>query len=191
MAIGGYSYASTQINLPADITERIQEWSREFIPDSHLYHSDDDTHGRRPDSHVTVLYGLESDNSGDVAEKLKGFGPISFNLGKISTFECEKYDVVIIEVDGERLHKANSILRELPNQNTFPDYKPHVTIAYVKKGLGSKYLGNETFADTKIESSGIVFSGSDGGKVVIHIDPPDGFDMFSSAFSRELESSLK
>jgi 2'-5' RNA ligase len=37
------------------------------------------------------------------------------------------------------LEEVNKRLSELPNSNQFPEYKPHITIAYVKKGLGQKY----------------------------------------------------
>ena len=38
-----------------------------------------------------------------------------------------------------KLEEVNKRLSELPNSNQFPEYKPHITIAYVKKGLGKKY----------------------------------------------------
>ena len=49
-----------------------------------------------------------------------------------------------------------------PNTQTFKDYHPHITIAYVKKGEGKKYVQKvKTFETTFNES---VYSGPDGKK---------------------------
>lgn len=93
---------------------------------------------------------------------LQNYGPIEINLGKISIFENEKEDVVKISVVSPRLVQLNSIInRHFENTETHPDYIPHVTLAYVKPGLGKKYEGNGTFAGVKVILDKAEFSGND------------------------------
>jgi hypothetical protein len=44
-------------------------------------------------------------------------------------------------VESEDLKRLNAKNRKLPNGNEFPEYRPHLTVAYVKKGEGKKYAG--------------------------------------------------
>lgn len=37
----------------------------------------------------------------------------------------------------------NKKLKELDYKNDYPDYTPHITLAYVKSGEGEKYITNE------------------------------------------------
>ena len=37
------------------------------------------------------------------------------------------------------LKEFNNQLSKLPNSNEFPDYNPHITIAYLLPGLSEKY----------------------------------------------------
>ena len=62
-------------------------------------------------------------------------------ISGISLFENPEFDVVKLEVNKTpKLEEIYKNLSEFPNSNQFPDYKPHITIAYVKKGLGQKYV---------------------------------------------------
>ena len=55
-------------------------------------------------------------------------------------FENLEFDVVKLGViKTPKLEEINKRLSELPNSNQFPEYKPHITLAYVKKGSGQKY----------------------------------------------------
>ena len=63
------------------------------------------------------------------------------------------------------LDKMNKKLKVLDHTNDFPKYEPHVTLAYVKKGEGSKY--NQTLKgdlDKKLIPTKIVYSRADGTK---------------------------
>ena len=58
----------------------------------------------------------------------------------VSLFENPEFDVVKLGViKTPKLEEVNKRLSELPNSNQFPEYKPHITLAYVKKGSGQKY----------------------------------------------------
>jgi hypothetical protein len=51
--------------------------------------------------------------------------------------------------------------------DTFPEYKPHATIAYVKKGRGAKYAGDDFLQGKTITLDSVTFSGRDGERVEI------------------------
>jgi 2'-5' RNA ligase len=64
-----------------------------------------------------------------------------FTVTKASCFYTDDYDVVKLEVEPEGcIMKFRKILEEhFPDfENTHGKYKPHLTLAYVKKGLGDK-----------------------------------------------------
>ena len=155
-----YSYASTQVNFPDAVADRIIEWGNKNIPDDKLYEDpDDDTMGREYTVHCTLLYGLVSEDPEPVRELLTGEGNIKASLGKISLFEQDDYDVVKIDVKSPDLHRLHKKLESnLENENKFPEYEPHVTIAYVKPGYGSLYSGSTVFEGTSVSFDKVRFS---------------------------------
>ena len=96
--------------------------------------------------HCTLLYGLHDTVTLDQIESiinkytfgdLKATGPTLFENEK---FDVLKYDIGYPTKGGAFLHKCNKDLASLPNTQSFPDYHPHATIAYLKPGLGKKYV---------------------------------------------------
>ncbi|MDL5055903.1 LPD5 domain-containing protein [Geitlerinema calcuttense] len=131
--------------------------------------------------HVTVKYGLKSNTAADIAPTLKGEKPIKLTLGKTSVFKgSEKkipgtdkpvpYDVVTVEVSSPDLERLNKKLTDgTDNTTTFP-YSPHVTLAYVKPGMGEKYAGRNDFEGQEFTFDGVTFSPADkSGKSVISL----------------------
>lgn len=96
--------------------------------------------GRRADEpHVTLLYGL-LDNANtireDIDEVLEGWEPapargMEFEVFE-SPYEDEKYGCIVARVDNDNLLDAHHRLSLLPHIDTFPGYKAHVTLGYVK-----------------------------------------------------------
>lgn len=125
---------------------------------------DKPTFGLEKNPHVTILYGFHKnvkpnevkDIIADIHDIKK---PIEIELTKISIFEVkdQEYDVVKYDVNSPILHKLNTALKKLPHTSTFPNYHPHVTISYVKKGRGKKYEKKLEKSIT-LQSKSIVFS---------------------------------
>lgn len=157
-----FSYSSTQINLPEDIAKKIIEWGNTNIPEEEIFSGDDGDYdlGREKRPHVTVKYGLHTIDPKEVEQIVKGNGKVSIALGAISIFEPEEkeYDVVKIEVESDDLRNLNAKVSTLKNSDTHPEYKPHVTIAYVKKGNGQKYVGKQDFKDVSFSADVLDFS---------------------------------
>jgi len=155
-----YSYASTQVNLPEDVSKKIIRWGKENIDDDDIKEDEeDDSMGREDTPHCTILYGIVDNNVEPVKNLLKYEKPIEAELGKISVFTGDEYDVVKIDVKSKDLHRLHKKLADnIENENKFPEYKPHVTIAYVSPGKGKKYSGSLEFEGIKLTFNKIRFS---------------------------------
>ena len=141
------------------------------IDDDDVFHEmidGEDDYGRtlKNKYHVTVLYGLHEEvTDEDVKDVLASESIPEINLKNISIFENDKFDVVKIDVESEGLNKLNKKLSEYPHTTDYPDYHAHMTIAYVKKGEGKKYI--ETLKDLEATPKKFVYSKINGDKVSI------------------------
>lgn len=93
--------------------------------------------------HLTVLYGFDDAkmNVGRLQYVVNDFlkdNPISIKADRVGLFSNEM-DVIKVNVDdlNGNLTRLNKLVKsEFEYQNDYPDYKPHITIAYAKKGSG-------------------------------------------------------
>ncbi len=101
----------------------------------------DGQHGIEDEPHITIKYGLMDweFNSILIDKILRDAEPVLYNLGHISCFQNKEFDVLKIEVESPQLQKINYNISKLPNEDKFPVYTPHLTIAYLKPGRGQKY----------------------------------------------------
>lgn len=165
-----HEYSSTQVELPAAQAEAIRQLGA-AIPEAEIYTDPEDPSlGREDQPHVTVKFGLHTEDVEEVRPLVEGTGPITAKLGKVSIFESEKYDVVKIDIDSPQLHALNKKIAEGTKvTDTHPTYKPHATIAYVKKGEGQKYVGNTALEGAEITLDSVTFSAKDGTKTAISL----------------------
>lgn len=169
-----HEYSSTQFNLPPEHAKAITDLAA-TIPDEHL---NTEAGGRETEPHITVKYGLHTDDAEKVRALLKDQPPIPVTLGTTSIFPADEKavqrggadvsDVVKADVDSPALHALNQKIADaLPHTDTHPEYKPHATVAYVKPGLGKQYEGNSAVAGRTMMMHSVTFSGKDGQKVEI------------------------
>lgn len=135
---------SVQIELPLLLAGRMMAFGRQ-IDSGDFSGLEKEPLETRP--HVTILYGLHPPVTQDMIQRLKwcmsGMKSIRFTCGMISTFEQEDHDVLKIDMMGADLHDAHRRVKEttdLPMTVTYPEYKPHATLAYLRKGAAAKYL---------------------------------------------------
>lgn len=92
------------------------------------------------DAHITILYGFEpSVKLEEIKPLLMKLEDINVEFRGIDHFGGEKFDVVKFNCESEQVRQMRKVVETLPNKQTYFEYNPHVTIAYVKPGLGSKY----------------------------------------------------
>jgi len=139
------------------ISKKVQDWGKKNIPKEELTND-----GRETETHITLMYGICTDNGELVKQIFAEEGKIEASFGNVSFFSKDSdHDVVIIKIiskDLERLHKK--IKEELNIETTFNDYKPHCTVAYVKNGEGRKYAGDTYFKGTKLIFDKVIFDDS-------------------------------
>jgi 2'-5' RNA ligase len=117
--------------------DKITTLGNKLIKTKNLFEDpNDDSYGRDDEPHVTLLFGFTSNMPEDailhIANKISQF---YINLKSISIFENDKYDVVKFDVEkSDILIKLNKICKLYPHVSKYPEYHPHLTIAYVKKG---------------------------------------------------------
>ena len=114
---------------------------------STIDHSDLDGKGLRTGPlHVTVRYGIQTEDTAPIEAYLSTLPPMTAKLGSTSSFppseSSDNAAVLIAPVECPELFKANSSLADHGDFKA-PDfeYRPHVTIAYLKPGTEDKYVG--------------------------------------------------
>ena len=122
-----------------------RNFTEKYIKDEDIYNNAAQDFGREYKAHITVLYGFTENID---VEKMKKMlytlkRPISVELTKIDTFNPKEFDVVKFAVKSKTLVNLNNIVSEkFDYVKTYDEYTPHMTIAYVKSGMGEKYIGN-------------------------------------------------
>jgi len=98
------------------------------------------SYGIEDTPHITVKYGFEFDDPKSVIDCLKGEKGGSVEVNGIEIFEQDDYDVLVATVKSEALNRLHEKLtEELKVPDSYPEYKPHITIAYFKKGMAKEY----------------------------------------------------
>lgn len=117
--------------------------------------------------HVTLLFGLiQSGNDWKryVDALLEDWSLLSVHIDNVSYFDSpypdEPYYCLVAKLAiSPELLDGNGRLRKLPHVDTFPDYTPHCTIAYIKKDAKLRdellYALNNRFAGKDIKTVGI------------------------------------
>lgn len=137
-----YDYGCLMLgfNIPEikDIQEKIDEKDL-YLGDK----SEDDLKqfGLEEEHHVTLLYGLLPNVEWkDLKKHLSPLKEYLCIMPSLTLFENEKYDVLKLTVISPEMHVTNKKLREnVKYHETYPEYHPHMTIAYLKPGKGKKY----------------------------------------------------
>jgi 2'-5' RNA ligase len=167
-AAPAHEFASTQANLSGPVADKVKQESLR-IPDFVLAED-----GRESQPHVTVKYGLHDDSPAaieKIREVLSREHPVRARLGETSIFPAKNAsgsDVVKVDVESPDLHRINKAIADaLPHTDTHPTYRPHVTLAYVKPGEGTKFAGNKALDGQEITLDHISFSKRDGSQVDI------------------------
>lgn len=131
-----YQYSSIQVSLPPSDADKIFEWGEEHIEDNKIFFdAQEPVYGREDELHITVLYGLHTEQSELVRELLRNEPAFRVKLGAVSIFAASrKFDVVKIEIISDALHHLNEKLSyNLASTVLYNKYQPHITIAFVEK----------------------------------------------------------
>lgn len=104
--------------------------------------------------HTTLLYGLLNNGNvwkDKVDQVLSGWSMNKVKIQEVSYFELpESYAVIALLEESDEILDANGRLRLLPNLNTFSEYHPHITLAYINK---------DTDVDMWVKKLGKIYNG--------------------------------
>ena len=98
-------------------------------------------------------------------------GSFDISFGKVSKFSSDKYDVIKIDVISKDLHKLNTLISDNTKcTDTHPEYKPHVTVSYIRNGSGDHLCGNDYFNKMVMKVHEVIFSPKSGSKETITLE---------------------
>lgn len=177
----GREYSCVMAPASPEIHDAVLRWGKMFILDEELYTDPDnpDGFGRENEVHVTVKFGLhEAEPSEELLRILEETQPFEIEIGKCSLFENEKFDVVKFDIAGEGLYELNRRVSQLPNSDQYPDYHPHMTVAYVTKGtcrglVGKPLLDTDDKRDLRFLAKAVVFSSKNKKKTTLFLGKPN------------------
>jgi len=116
-------------------------------PDDVYIKPHDKSYGLEEEPHMTVIYGLHEDEVDPevIMSVIKeNMEDVTVTISKISMFENDEYDVVKYDIPvTKQILKYRKMFEDnFDNTQTFSEYHPHMTIAYVKPGEGKKYISD-------------------------------------------------
>ncbi len=170
-----YEHGSTQVNIPdGSEAAKALDTARQRISDSDLAGDGRDVGG----NHVTVRYGLDGDVE-KVRQYLEKQAPFEARLGKTDTFPPSEHSdgaaVIFAPVEAPELHRINKEIAEHGQfvESSFPQYKPHATVAYVKPDRANRYVGMDVTDGKSFHVDSIAISGRDGKQEVVELKGKD------------------
>lgn len=140
------------------LEDRLLVWGKANIPDDVL----DPIEGRESEKHCTIYYGFNPDfDVAKLAALLRVTDYVKATLGNVSRFECDKYDVLKIDVispDAESIHAAIDAAFPDDLSPSQHEYHAHCTLAYVQKGALLELDGRPDFAGDRFTVSSLLYS---------------------------------
>jgi len=128
--------------------------------------------------HVTIRYGLRESAGGPVLAALGSEPPTEVVAGRLACFEGPEHDVLYVPCEGgHRLFEWNKTLDRSGLEmepSDHPEYVPHVTVAYLKPGMGKKYVGGRQLAGKRWLADRIEYRRPDGGVDAADLWPDEG-----------------
>jgi 2'-5' RNA ligase len=162
-----YDYGCVMLYPKLDWNDMI---SNIDIDDKDLYNPEDPKFGLETSPHITLLYGLHEDvKDSDVKDILEKYHEIEdVKISRIGVFSNEEFDVLKFNITGSVLHKIHKELSKLDHTSDFDKYRPHMTIAYLKKGTAKKYTDAEFKLDL-LNFTKISYKKTDGKKINVRL----------------------
>lgn len=141
LKLADYDNSTIQFVYGPDVSKRVKDFAK-TIKREDIY-TDKEIEGLENNIHTTVLYGIKGTEP--KSDKKLPELPLELEwvgLGKFTPAE-KPYDVLLIKLDKtpELQELFDQINDNYPdNVNSYPEYVPHTTVAYLKKGMADKYI---------------------------------------------------
>lgn len=177
------NYGCLMLMMPSHIKEQAL-----YIA-SQIDHNDLHEIGIEDETHVTVKYGFnEGVTPGQITQTIQGLLPVTIQIGDLSLFENDEFDVLKLNIESAKLRRMNEAVSELDVIEGRPNYTPHMTIAYLKSGTGRSYLGLNNPLKGISTRGELVYSDKDKNKSPIQGIKNRGFLSDSLSFLGNLDN---
>lgn len=177
-----FKYGSTQANIPADSpAARALQVAREKIaPEDRAgtaYGGEvNGSHeGLETEPHVTVRYGIQSDDIEGIKKYLAQQAPFEATLGPTAAFPASEHSdglvPIVAPVEAPQLHAIEKEIEQHGDfkERSFPEYKPHATLGYVKPEAADKYTGMRDTEGAKFPVNSISISDRQGNQTEVKL----------------------
>lgn len=122
-----------------EVVSRIHD-DLERILISHGYRRDEDFEFDKY-IHITVAFGINIQTDINLIKEIVRNRPSYFQITELSLFENENFDIIKFDVMSSDLRILNHIIKsKMEVKSTFYNYHPHLTVAYVPKGMGRELI---------------------------------------------------
>lgn len=166
-----FKFGSTQANIPEDSEAAAALKTAQYkIHPSDLAGTDVNgtMGGLETEPHITVRYGIKGDDLDGIRKYISSQAPFEASLGPTDKFPASEHSdgavPIISPVEAPELHRIEAELDQHGdfNERSFPEYKPHATLGYVKPEAADKYTGMRTTDGKKFTVRSIAISDRNG-----------------------------
>lgn len=169
-----YDYSCLMARMPDPIASNVQSIAA-AIPPEFIYNTLDGERGKAKDVHVTVLYGIHTTNPDEVMQLVAGISPLRATLGRTTAFYNPECIALKVDMQSSDLVNLNNLIRRsLQYTSIYPNYIPHITIAYLKKDEKNPYYYRnymtDDFEGMEVVLDELVFSTPGGKKETIRLN---------------------
>lgn len=169
-----HEYGCLMAVIPEPVAGQIVGWAKSRIDPKHV-----GTEGVEDAPHVTVKYGFR-DSGPETLAKVKAMlaavKPFTIRLGDFSKFDGkpEEGDPLFLEVESKELHALNAkVSRDFPCKDSHPEYRPHLTLAYIDAKAIGEYtpIARLPFQNIDVRIDCLEWGGADGKHEIIPLAP--------------------
>jgi len=163
-----HEYCSIQVDLTDDVEAAVVRFGH-TIPGELLADK-----GVETSPHVTLKYGLDPIENDQLEACFMGVDGIDMTFGSTSLFvKPEKYDVLKCDVASSDLRSLHAkIIKMFPHVDLHEGYQPHVTIAYLKPGMGARFIGQSPLSGMSYRASNVSYCDYSGNRNVFRLGGP-------------------
>ena len=154
--MSGKAFLMVQYQMP----EAILELQRQIDPKDLSVSQKAFTYGLETEPHVTIAPCLRNNVKLDNLKKfLLPLDEYTIELVNLEVFENKDFDVLHFVVKSDALHSTYNVFAEnYKVGGKYPDYNPHITVAYLKKGKGRAYTKLKFASPLTMKPSNFAFS---------------------------------
>nr|DAT68082.1 MAG TPA: 2'-5' RNA ligase [Caudoviricetes sp.] len=92
-------------------------------------------------THITVAFGINVGTDINLIKEIIKNRPSYFQITELSLFENDNFDIIKFDVMSSDLRILNHIIKsKMEVKSSYNEYHPHLTVAYVPKGMGMELI---------------------------------------------------